>query len=92
MTTENTPRTREAIVNVHSNYDLNDASLLLGRVMAFLPGNYEASIVTADNESYRVKITGSDNHGWTLDGYVIPRLQSGNMFAVETESSQLGVV
>lgn len=94
MTTqESTPRVREAIVNAHSARDFGDASELLGRVLHYLPGNYNAVLVTSDNLNYRVKIVGTDDHGWTLHGYVIPRLaSSGDMFAVETESSQLGVV
>jgi hypothetical protein len=93
MTTqETTPRTREAIVNVHSAQNFGDASKLLDRVGAYLPSNYTAVLVTADNLVYNVKISGKDSMGWTLHGYVIPRLQSGNMFAAETESSQLGVV
>ncbi len=30
-----------------------------------------------------ISITGRNNHGWTLDDYVIPRLASGNWFAKE---------
>jgi hypothetical protein len=32
-------------------------------------------------------IQGEDDHGWTLDGYVIPRLASGNYTAVEIDLS-----
>lgn len=48
------------------------------RVRAYLPANYTAS-ATDDG----VLIVGRDDHGWTLDGYVIPRLASGLMFATE---------
>ena len=42
-------------------------------VSTYLPSNYK--IVThTDGE---VIIAGEDNHGWTLDEYVIPRLASG---------------
>ena len=48
------------------------------RVEAYLPSNYEVSV-----EGGLVYITGHDNAGWTLDGYVIPRLASGLIFAEE---------
>ena len=48
------------------------------RVSAYLPSNYTAK---ASNDG--VLITGTDNAGWTLDGYVIPRLASGLIFAEE---------
>ena len=44
-------------------------------VSAYLPGNYR--IIGMQEED--VLIGGVDNHGWTLDGYVIPRLASGMM-------------
>lgn len=44
-------------------------------VVAYMPENYEV-IYWFDKG---VIITGIDNAGWTLDGYVIPRLSSGNM-------------
>ncbi len=89
---ETTPRTREAILQSLEPLDYEEANELLGRVLAYLPSNYGAALVTTDTLSYRVKITGQDDHGWTLDGYVIPRLASGNFFAKETDSSKLGVV
>lgn len=45
----------------------------LETVKRYLPGNYEAT-VDADGT---IVITGEDVAGWTLDGYVIPRLASG---------------
>lgn len=45
----------------------------LTEIQAYMPSNYEA-FVNADG---RVEIVGQDNAGWTLDGYVIPRLASG---------------
>lgn len=44
-------------------------------VVAYLPSNYEV-IFWTDTAVY---IGGNDNAGWTLEGYVIPRLSSGNM-------------
>ncbi len=58
-------------------------------VAAYLPQNYrvlgvlkrdaEDSAFTGDT----VLIGGTDNHGWTLDDYVIPRLGSGMMRCTE---------
>jgi len=51
-------------------------------VRRYLPSNYEAVIAPALNED-AIIITGRDSGGWTLDGYVIPRLASGLIFARE---------
>lgn len=50
----------------------------------YLPHNYQACCVdnSATGEGY-IRITGLDDSGWTLDGYVIPRLQSGLIVAKE---------
>jgi len=48
------------------------------QVEPYLPGNYTVSVV-AD----RVVVSGVDRAGWTLDGYVIPRLGSGLIVAKE---------
>lgn len=45
-------------------------------IAAYLPSRYKVAFVK-DGKTY---ISGEDFHGWTLDGYVIPRLASG-MFA-----------
>lgn len=50
-------------------------------VAAYLPGNY--SVSSADGEW--VYVSGHDMPGWTLDGYVIPRLASGLVFAEEVK-------
>lgn len=66
---------------VFSNY----TSDTLRTVEAYLPDNYRVIpstlTVTPDNK-FRVGIEGTDNAGWTLEDYVIPRLASG-MFTVE---------
>jgi hypothetical protein len=53
-------------------------------VFAYLPDNYR---VTGEGYTIAgrptVTIAGEDRAGWTLDGYVIPRLASGLMFAEE---------
>lgn len=48
-------------------------------VERYLPDNYRAY-----EDGRYVTIRGGDRLGWTLDDYVIPRLRSGLMLAVET--------
>jgi hypothetical protein len=53
-------------------------------VARFLPSNYEvvdADVTGTDGDT--VVISGTDNAGWTMDGYVIPRLASGLLWATE---------
>jgi hypothetical protein len=52
----------------------------LRSVRDYLPSNYNAT----DIED-RILIYGRDDHGWTLDGYVIPRLASGLILAYEVK-------
>lgn len=52
-------------------------------VRRYMPDNYSA--VELDD---RIVIVGSDFAGWTLDEYVIPRLASGLIFAVEIEGRE----
>lgn len=42
-------------------------------VARYLPSGYS---VIGEHDGH-VYIAGEDHHGWTLDGYVIPRLASG---------------
>jgi hypothetical protein len=54
----------------------------------YLPSNYaivkESGDVLPTSDSWmEFTIEGEDNAGWTLDGYVIPRLASGLIFAEE---------
>ena len=48
-------------------------------VAAYLPSRYRV-LEVKDGKTY---IEGIDFHGWTLDGYVMPRLLSGNMVCNE---------
>jgi hypothetical protein len=51
----------------------------LDEVMAYLPSNY-----TATEDAYEgLIISGEDVAGWTMDGYIIPRLGSGLITARE---------
>lgn len=53
----------------------------LDTIRRYLPSNYTAR----QHTDTHVLIEGHDNAGWTLDGYVIPRLASGLIFAREVE-------
>lgn len=58
----------------------------VGEVEAYMPDNYRVvqSAMSSDaRPRLEVLIAGEDAAGWTLDGYVIPRLGSGMMPAVE---------
>ena len=57
----------------------------LEQVERYLPANYEAAEVGG-----LIVIAGDDNHGWTLDGYVLPRLASGLHVAREVHVTQVG--
>jgi hypothetical protein len=48
-------------------------------IAAYLPTNYD--VVVSTDAGHLVE--GRDDAGWTLDGYVIPRLASGLYRAVE---------
>jgi hypothetical protein len=53
-------------------------------VRDYLPNNYTAEMVyNQDHPRGVIFIKGTDDHGWTLDGYVIPRLASGLIAAKE---------
>ena len=51
----------------------------LKEVKAYMPVNYEAWEIRPG----LIMISGHDNAGWTLDGYVLPRLGSGLIAARE---------
>ena len=57
----------------------------LERVLAYLPDNYTARWLFDGRapHGWSITIVGTDKAGWTLDGYVLPRLASGLMFAEE---------
>jgi hypothetical protein len=62
-------------------------------VAAYLPSNYEViyterhSEWSTDRQWRVVVIAGEDSCGWTLHDYVLPRLASGMMHAVEIDLS-----
>ena len=59
----------------------------LNRIQSYLPLNYSAM-----NYLDKVLIYGEDDQGWTLDGYVIPRLGSGLYAAKEMVLSDKDVI
>jgi len=75
--TENT--TRYALVSMR----VPDAE----KIEPYLPANYR---ILGERED-GVVIAGTDNAGWTLDDYVIPRLGSGLIFAREITADEAGV-
>lgn len=60
---------------------IKNADRTASQVQPYMPANYEASSL----HDGTVIISGHDNAGWTLDGYVIPRLASGMIIAVELQ-------
>jgi hypothetical protein len=59
---------------------ITNTKVRLETVQRYLPSNYSAEQVAG-----WIVITGTDRAGWTMDGYVIPRLASGGMYAIEEE-------
>lgn len=60
---------------------ISDPAELARRAAAYMPDNYS---VRQDDEG-ELLIEGYDYAGWTLAGYVIPRLASGCIFATEVQ-------
>jgi hypothetical protein len=60
----------------------------LTNVAAYLPDSYEVlARFPRENDDYKqdIVIHGEDKAGWTLDGYVLPRLASGLIFGKEID-------
>lgn len=52
-------------------------------VEQYLPENYSVVHISPNPSGEDVVIAGEDVAGWTLDGYVLPRLASGLIWARE---------
>lgn len=76
----NNPKVRTAKVIVP---DVSKVEDRLREVSAYLPANYTARLAEGNSLPVVVLIEGIDDHGWTLDDYVIPRLASGLITARE---------
>ena len=61
----------------------NSPGATLEQVRHYLPANYEARDLPNYGREGTIVIEGYDRAGWTLDGYVIPRLASGLIVATE---------
>lgn len=83
MTTESKSRT--ATITFRTG---TEAHAELARVERYLPENFFAYV-----SAERIVITGEDAAGWTMEGYVIPRLASGMIFArlVSDETLDRGI-
>lgn len=77
---------RYAMVGIPAGKDVSD---FRETVTCYLPRNYSVTkTVTASLQCRYIVIEGEDNHGWTLDGYVIPRLASGLIHAEEVSEGE----
>ena len=78
---------RKRYATVRGNpWSKNDT--LADAVGRYLPENYKVTgTLTVDDgvNVGAVRVAGSDVAGWTLDGYVLPRLASGMYYGVEVE-------
>ena len=57
--------------------------ITLESIRSYLPHNFTAHESSGTIHGDAILIEGYDRAGWTLDGYVIPRLGSGLIFAKE---------
>jgi hypothetical protein len=60
-------------------------NITLESISSYLPHNFTVCEATCSTHGSILLIEGYDRAGWTLDGYVIPRLGSGLIFAKEIE-------
>lgn len=65
-------------------YRSSRSGLSVEEVTAYLPTNYRVVGQTPQ----AITVEGEDFAGWTLDGYVIPRLASGLIFAEEVSANE----
>ncbi len=79
------PDYRRAVIATRTSNDLK-------AIPAYLPGNYRVVGSVKDFDAFGTAgllIEGQDAAGWTLDGYVLPRLASGLHFGRELEAGEL---
>lgn len=83
------PRRRNMVDTKNTRYAVVSNARTRREVEAYLPANYAvltdhiANPFSDDRVRLNVVIAGEDDCGWTLDGYVIPRLASGLMHCRE---------
>lgn len=71
---------RRAHVTIPRHRSIEDMSRTVDR---YLPRNYHVAGVVIVGTQGMVVVEGTDNAGWTMDGYVLPRLGSGMISARE---------
>jgi len=79
-------RKRKAVINstwLRDGVEPKDGTLRV--VRAYLPSNFTACESSGTIHGHCILIEGFDRAGWTLDGYVIPRLGSGLIVAKEVK-------
>jgi hypothetical protein len=59
------------------------------RLERYLPGNYRVAGRLSFEGRSGFLIEGRDDHGWTLDDYVLPRLSSGLIGGRELRAEQV---
>ena len=69
---------RTAEVMIPSTMPARAHGAFVNTLRRYMPSNYK--VYVCDND---ILIAGNDVAGWTLDGYVIPRLASGGYTAKE---------
>jgi hypothetical protein len=85
---ESAPEHYRSLIVGEARFAVVRGARSVSEVEAYLPSNYalmESFEVEASTGRFRlvVIIGGHDDAGWTLDGYVIPRLASGLIAAEE---------
>ena len=79
------------IDNPHPRFAVIRGARTVEQALAYLPNNYglmesfevEGIPTASGRKELWIVIGGYDNAGWTLDGYVLPRLASGLIFGEE---------
>lgn len=66
----------------YANIEIRDTDTVK-TVEGYLPDNYKVASCIRYKGKTVVMIKGEDKAGWTLDGYVLPRLATGLMFGYE---------
>lgn len=56
-------------------------------VARYLPANYKIVIAAEGNGRVLAMVEGTDEAGWTLDDYVLPRLASGLYVGAEMDAN-----
>lgn len=78
----------DRIPNVPTRYAILRNADSYRQANAYLPENYTVIWqFEHDGSGTQFVVEGQDAYGWTLDGYVIPRCHSGNIWVEEIDLS-----